>query len=95
MDNTAFPLFNDEFFAPDTDVYVNVNFETIYIITEEYNLYMIVGGGIAFAILCLLIMTICLYKKHKKIYSSVANQRRKASEHLATDESVEADLAVN
>lgn len=60
-----------------SDVLVDVSFTTTYHITEEYTLYIFIGGAVAVGLLLILLIMVCLYKKHKKLYAEAANLRMK------------------
>ena len=40
-------------------------------------MFIFIGGAVAIALFLVMIVFICLYKKHKKIYAEMANERRK------------------
>jgi TRAP-type uncharacterized transport system fused permease subunit len=70
-----------------TDISVDVAFITKYVVNAEYTQVVLIGAGIAGALLLLLIVMVYLYKKHKKLYSQAADERMRSL--LATQESEE------
>lgn len=69
------------------NVIVDVSIQTTYLITEEYTLYIFIGGVLIIALFLLLIILILCYKRHKRIYSALANERRKGdSDHKKAKE---------
>ena len=81
LDNTDFPLFPvaDQPPVPipqRADVLVNVSFMSRYQVTEEYTLYIFIGGLVAAFLALVLIVMIVLYCKNAKKYHSMAEERR-------------------
>lgn len=73
-----FPLFNSSTVksdVPQADVLIDVAFTTTYHITEEYTMALFIGGAVAFGLLLILFIMFLFYKKHKKLYSKLANER--------------------
>lgn len=76
IDNTDFPQFKSPS-QTRPDLFLDVAFTTTYRVSMEFTSLIYVGLGIAGVLLILLIVMICLYKKHKKLYSQAADRRMK------------------
>jgi len=63
-------------------VYITVDFYTYYESSEEYYTLIIVVGSIGGALLLLTLFLACRYKKHKRLYAELAEERRKHKEQM-------------
>lgn len=78
IDNTMFPWFNNRTTREmRPDLHLDVSFTTTYKVSMEFTSIIYVGVAIAGVLFLLLIIMICLYKKHKKLYSLAADRRMK------------------
>jgi uncharacterized membrane protein YuzA (DUF378 family) len=84
IDNTNFPWFNNESSSGiiKPDLYLDVTFTTTYQVSMELTSIIYIGVGIAGGLLLILIAMICLYKKHKKLYSQAADRRMKRTHSM-------------
>eukprot|EP00347_Sterkiella_histriomuscorum_P016685 403352249 len=69
------------------DIIVNVEFTTYYQLSQQYYTLVFIIASISLSLIILLIVLICKYKKHKKIYAALAEERRKHREQLIREKS--------